>query len=160
MPQDATRLINLLSQRLRALQSLVAEVSAGQEACIALDVEKLQMHDEEKRRLCTEIGRLEKEIAAFRDSAIYQEALKPLATASEDSGTATGPETLQHIRKILRDSALARAEAARRNNAYAAFLRRARANINMMTNVLSHCLGVYPPWVFPASAGSLWERGY
>ncbi|MGH9448586.1 MAG: hypothetical protein ACRD3O_23150 [Terriglobia bacterium] len=160
MLQDAACLISLLRQRQRAFKSLAAEVSAGQEACIALDVEDLQLHDQEKLRLCAEVRCLNQEIAAFRHSPVYEEAVGSPAKGSQRSGMAVDVEILQCIRKILQDSDAARAEVARRNNIYEAFLCRARSNINVMINVVSHCLGVYPPWVSPAAAGSPWERSY
>ena len=160
MPQDAACLISLLNQRLRAFESLAAEVSAGQQACVALDIGKLQLHDQEKYRLCAELRRLDEEIAAFQNSPVYEEALGRPLTESQPSGNMADTESLQRIRKVLQDSEEARAEAARRNQTYAAFLRRARSNVTVMINVVSHCLGVYPPWLSPASAGSPWERSY
>lgn len=156
MQQHATNLISLLSQRLRALQSLAREVTAGQEACIALDLEKLYAHDRQKELLCAQVRRLDVEIGKLRES------IRLGGWNSEmTEGRAGHPDadTARRLQNLWQECEAARVEVGKRNQVYGEFLRRARSTLSIMINIMSHCLGIYPASSFATATGSFFERG-
>lgn len=134
MGKEILQLTTLLRQRLRALESLASEIAAGQNACVALDLDRVQAHDCRKEGLCAEIRRIELEITALQQNA-------GLLLSQADKKT---------LYRLWEESEAARLEVGRRNQVYAEFLRRAHSTVGVMMNVISHCLGVYPSEVFPA----------
>ncbi|MGH9396953.1 MAG: hypothetical protein ACRD18_08915 [Terriglobia bacterium] len=158
MNPETSELIALLTQRHQAFRSLASEIAAGQDACVALDFQGIEVHDTQKVRLCAEVRRLDLAITELQRSPSHQDLLRRLTGREDDADDAIDAETLQRIRRLWQDSDAARAETGRRNRVYAEFLRRARSTVNVMTNIMSHCLGVYPP-AFEGSAGLSSERG-
>jgi hypothetical protein len=154
MAQDLVRITGLMATRLEALYSLADEITAGQQACVALNLEALEAHDQQKQRLCAEVSRIDAELLKLAGSAAHEGFVSLLR--AEDTGSAQ-PELLCRIQRLGEQSEAARLEVGKRNKGYTEFLRRARANIKVMANVVSHCLGVYPPWALPNSKRSLWE---
>lgn len=151
MSHDCTELINLLSRRREAYKALAAEIAAGQQACIALDLEGVQLHDREKALLCGELHRLDVAITNL-------DAGRNLSWLAEGGGQPDEKrQTVLRVRELVRDSEAARAEAGRRNQVYAGFLKRAAATGRVMMNILSHCAGVYPASV--GGADSVFGRG-
>lgn len=150
MSHEGNELIDLLSRRRDAYSALAAEIAAGQEACIALDLEGMQLHDRRKTLLCGELRRLDIAITRL-------DAGRNLAWLAEGSEPFGGAQTARRVRELVRDSEAARAEAGRRNQVYAEFLKRATATVRVMMNIMSHCAGVYPSSV--GSAGSVFGRG-
>jgi hypothetical protein len=157
MAENLVRVAELMAARLEALQLLADEITAAQQACVALEVESLQAHDKAKERLCAEVSRMDAELAGLAGAAAREGFVSRLGA---QGGGAPHQDIQDRIQRLGEQSEAARVEVVRRNGAYAEFLRRARSNVKVMTNVISHCLGVYPPWALPASAGSPWERGY
>lgn len=153
MGKEISQLTTLLRRRLHALESLSSEITAGQEACIALDLDGLEAHDRRKECLCAELGRISLEIGALQQIPAHRELFQSLAGQAKESSSDS--ETLS---RLWEDSEAARAEAGRRNQIYAEFLRRARSTAGIMMNVISHCLGVYPSEIFPPSTQSPFER--
>lgn len=151
MNPETSQFVTLLTQRYQAFRSLASEVAAGQEACVALDLEGIQNHDMQKVRLCAELRRVELDLSQLQQNPAYQDLFKRLAAAGGDGD-------VQRISQLWRDSEEARVEAARRNGVYAGFLKRAGSTLNVMMNIMSHCLGVYPP-SFEGSASLHTEGG-
>lgn len=141
MNTERSEYMDLLRQRHEAFRSLANEIDAGQQACIRLDISTLRSHDSRKIAICAEVRRLNAAIASL-----------------QPAGAAMPVQTLDEIRLLLKKSEEARAEARRRNQIYADFLGRARSSINMMMNVMAHCLGSYPA-TFHAFVGPHAERG-
>jgi hypothetical protein len=156
MKPDLMRIAALMSTRLEALRSLAAEIAAGQQACVALDLERLQACDREKERLCKDLSGIDAKLAKLTGIAPRGSFLGWLAAQSVDG---TEPGVLERVGKLAKESEAARVEVGRRNEVYNEFLRRARSKLKVMANVVSHCLGVYPAWALPASEVSLWEGG-
>jgi hypothetical protein len=156
MERDLARIAALMATRLEALRSLAEKITAGQQACVALDFSELQACDNEKERLCSEVSRIDAELVNLTGVEPRASFLSRLA--GEELDGAQG-EILQRIRRLAEESEATRVEVGRRNDVYKEFLRRARSKIKVMFNVVSHCLGIYPPWALPASGGLLWERG-
>jgi hypothetical protein len=159
MGKDISQFTALLGKRLQALQSLAHEISAGQAACVALDIESLEAHDREKQRLCAEVRRIDIEVMYFQQNGV------PLwqRLAEEPSGSPkdrSEPDSLRQMRRLWEESETARAEVRKRNEVYAEFLRRARSTASVMANVMSHCLGVYPSGILGSSANLPFERSF
>jgi D-serine deaminase-like pyridoxal phosphate-dependent protein len=154
MQKDLGRIAELTVTRLEALYSLADEITAGQQACVALDLDALEAHDQQKQYLCTEVGRIDAELLTLAGVRSHEGFVTRLRA---EGAASTQPELLRRIQRLAEQSEAARMEVSRRNQNYAEFLRRARATLNVMTNIVSHCLGVYPPWALPTSKGSLWE---
>jgi hypothetical protein len=154
MPENLVLIADLMLRRLEALHSLADEIVAGQQACIALNLEALEAHDQQKQQLCGEVSRIDVELLKVAGATPHEAFVTNLRAGSTGS---TQLELLRRIRHLGEQSEAARREVGRRNERYAEFLRRARANIKVMSNVISHCLGVYPPWALPSSRRSLWE---
>lgn len=150
MNREYDNLVELLKRRRSVYDSLAAEITAGQEACVALDLQRVECHDRQKAKLCAEVRRLDGAIANLR----ADRNLAWLAVQSEEQGKR---EMARTLRELLRSSEDARSEAGRRNKVYEAFLKRARATVSILSNVISHCTGVYPAAV--QSAGSRAGRG-
>lgn len=148
MGKEILQLTTLLRKRLHALESLSSEIAAGQNACVALDLDGVQAHDRRKEDLCAEIRRIELEIAALRQDPAYQGLFK----ASVDPGASLplSQADKKTLHRLWEESEAARLEVGRRNQVYAELLRRAHSTVGVMMNVISHCLGVYPSEMFPA----------
>ncbi|MGH9451478.1 MAG: hypothetical protein ACRD11_13220 [Terriglobia bacterium] len=148
MTPEISQFITLLTERCRAYRLLSREVAAAQEACVVLDIEGIQIHDLQKLRLCAELRRVDLGIAEFKRSAAYQSLSPRLAARQQPAIEKAAADDLgatERMRQLWYDSEAARVEAGRRNEVYAAFLQRAGSTLKVMTNIVSHCLGVYPP---------------
>lgn len=151
MSHDCTALIDLLSRRRDAYKALAAEIAAGQQACIALDLEGVHLHDRRKALLCAEVHRLDIAITSL-------DAGRNLAWLAEGSDRPeNAARNVWRVRELVRDSEAARAEAGRRNQVYSEFLKRASGTVRVMMNIMSHRAGVYPASV--GGAGSVFGRG-
>lgn len=159
MGKHNSQLTNLLSRRLRALESLAHEIAAGQEACVALDIESLEAHDKEKARLCAEVRQLDLDLLSLQPDPAHQGLFQKLGQTENTAGEAE-PDVLRHLQRLWQDSEAARVEVVQRNQVYAEFLRRARSTVSVMMNVMSNCLGVYPSAIFTPSANSPFERSF
>lgn len=155
MDERVTRIIDLMRLRLEALQALSGEITAAQQACVALDLDGLAAHDREKECLCAELRRVDAELVTLAKPR-PREGFAAHLTA--EGGELVEPGILESIERLRQQSEAARIEVARRNRTYEEFLRGARSNLKVMMNVLFHCLGVYPPWALPVSATASWER--
>ncbi|HEV2418409.1 MAG TPA: hypothetical protein VGX94_11430 [Terriglobia bacterium] len=148
MGKEILQLTALLRKRLHALESLSSEIAAGQDACVALDLDGVQAHDRRKEDLCAEIRRIELEIAALRQDPTYQGLFR--ASVDPVSNLPLSQADKKTLYRLWEESEAARLEVGRRNQVYAEFLRRAHSTVGVMMNVISHCLGVYPSEMFPA----------
>lgn len=131
MEQTSSQRTALVEQRLQKLKRLAQEIAAGQEACVALDLEALRNHDHQKEQLCAEIRLL--------DFAIRREVRESASGRSQREVAADGK-----LDRLMAESENARAEVARLNRVYALFLARSRGTLKVMANVVSHCRGAYP----------------
>lgn len=138
MEQTSSQLTALLEQRSQKLKCLAQEIAAGQEACVALDLEALRNHDHQKEQLCAEIRLL--------DFAIRREVRESASGRSLRDVAADGK-----LGRLIAESETALAEVARLNRVYTLFLARSRSTLKVMANVVLHCRGVYPaPGELPA----------
>jgi hypothetical protein len=135
-------LVSLLRRRLEALHSLAHEIAAGQEACIALNLEKLSLCDQEKERLCGLVRTLDTEIVHCQTPSAPM--AQPMSVVSEEPTGGPDVETAHTIQQLWRECEAACAMVVQRNKVYAEFLRRARFTLAVMRNVVAHCLGIYP----------------
>ena len=152
-------MIALLGERLQKLKSLAQKIKAAQEACVALDLEALRAHDSQKSYLCAEISRLDIEISRIVLKHDPAGSLRAILVAGYGSESRTEPAA-RLLNGLFEESESARAEVRRLNRVYAQFLARSRNTLNVMINVVSHCLGVYPFLDRPASLTLPFERGY
>lgn len=148
MGKEILQLTALLRKRLRALESLSSEIAAGQNACVALDLDGVQAHDQRKEDLCAEIRRIELEITAFQQNPAHRGLFKAFVGPGADFPSSQADK--KTLYRLWEESEAARLEVGRRNQVYAEFLRRAHSTVGVMMNVISHCLGVYPSEAFPA----------
>lgn len=155
MQHDAARLITLLEKRLHAFEALASEITLGQQASVALDLEALRASDAKKETLCAEICGLDREASALYE-LLPELRLNPAGGGYSNSAT---PEVLRRLEQVRERNEWARSEAGRRNLVYAEFLARSRATVNVMMNVVSHCLGVYAAPVPNGSARFPFARG-
>jgi len=160
MERDNTQLIALMEGRLQALRSLAQEIKSAQEACVALDLEALRDHDNQKGKLCAEIRRLDLAIGGVVGRLASAESLRAVVAAGQRLEPQSAPTTLRKLEALMEESEAARSEVQRLNRVYAQFLARSRDTLNVMTNVVSHCLGVYPSLVRPGSLTLPFERSY
>jgi len=160
MERDDTQLIMLLENRLQKLKSLAQEIKSAQEACVALDIEALRIHDQQKVQLCAEIRSLDLEISAVVSKHNSSGPLGEMLAASHSNEAGIEPGKARRLSALFEESRAARAEVLRLNLVYAQFLARSRATLNVMINVVSHCLGVYPSLDRSASQGLPFERSY
>lgn len=147
MVMKSPQIANLLRKRLRALQDLSQEITAGQKACIRLDFDAVRTHDEHKQSICAEIGIIEREINVLRGDPENDGLFRSFAVPTELS--LAHDKDREALRRLWAESEAARAEAGERNQVYAEFLRRAQSTGRLMMNVIAHCLGVYPSEAFP-----------
>lgn len=145
MDAKAHPLVSLLRRRLEALQALAHEIAAGQDACVALNLEELQMRDEKKSRLCELILSLDQEIAHLGPSSA--KTAKPTNEVTEEQAGGLKAETALAIQHLWRECEAACANVAFRNKVYAEFLRRSRCTLIVLQNVVAYCLGVYPDFL-------------
>jgi hypothetical protein len=160
MEPENSRLIKLMEERLQDLKGLALEIQSSQQACVSADIEALRAHDRRKERLCTEIRRLDNEI---HDLLPPLHPAGPVRSFLEASVAGKGPEGRKaavRLRGLLNESEAARLEVSKLNETYAEFLTRARSNLNVMINVLSHCMGIYPSLRPAAFQGTSFERSY
>lgn len=143
MKPDLLHLISLLKERLQALRDLAGEITGGQKALVQLDFGGLQHHDTRKEQICIHVRRLDREIATILGTIAPQGSLRKLAEEIEASRNE--PQTAGQLRHLLEESGTASAEVARLNKEYGEFLRRSRGTLNILINVVFHCLGIYPP---------------
>jgi hypothetical protein len=141
MQERLLRIAALMGTRLEVLRSLADEITAGQKACVALDLDGLQGHDNRKVRLCEELNRINAETVQLAGLASHEGLMSRLST--EAMGVAEF-EILQRIRQLGEQTEAARVEVSRCNQIYAAFLRRAYAALRIRMNVMFHCAGIYP----------------
>ncbi len=159
MEQENARLIALVEERLQKMKSLALEIQASQEACVALDPEALRAHDTQKELLCTEIRRLDLEISTVIPKPGPAGSLRVALAAAHAKEAQTEPAARQ-LNVLFEASEAARAEVVRLNRVYARFLARSRNTLNVMINVVSHCLGIYPSPQHPGSVPAPFERSY
>ena len=114
MQQDLTQLIPLLLQRLATFESLACEVTAGQEACVTFDLEKLQFHDQQKLRLTQEARRTDAAIASFLVQPSNGPCLKSILGGKERETGVLHDAVVARIRPLWEQSENARLEAERR----------------------------------------------
>ncbi len=118
------------------------------------------MHDRCKERLCAEIRRLDNEIRSILPPSHPTAPVRRLLEALVAGEGQENPTAVQRLRALLDESEAARAEVSKLNETYALFLARWRGVLNMMTNVFSHCMGVYPSLQPAAFRASSLERSY
>lgn len=140
---EIPKLTALLGERLLALRLLSQEIAAGQEACVALNHEKLLGHDRQKQALCAEVSRLDAQIAGLLREAAPGVSLRDFVSQSTASAGPEQAEAAANLERLLEDSEAARLEAARLNRIYDDFLRRSRSTLSVLMNVVSHCAGIY-----------------
>ncbi|MGH9325414.1 MAG: hypothetical protein ACRD2B_01795 [Terriglobia bacterium] len=143
MKPDLLQLTSLLDGRLQALRDLAREIEAGQQALILLDVQRLQLHDSQKERICAHVRRLDREIAGTLSTLAPQKSLRGLADEIEASRNE--PRAASELMRLLDESRAAGVDVAKLNKAYGEFLCRSRRTVKILTNVVFHCLGLYPP---------------
>lgn len=160
MKQEISTLTALLNERLLALKSLAQEISQGQEACIALNREKLQEHDLQKQALCARVSRLDSEIAALLQEFSPGASLRSFAKSAQAGAGPAESAAMARLQELLKDSEAARLEAGRLNHVYGELLRRSRSTLQVLMNVLAHCLGVYPSSTRTGSPAASFERSY
>lgn len=131
MERNNAKLQVLLEERLQKLKCLAQEITAGQEACVALDLEALRNHDHQKEQFCADIRLL--------DLAIRREVQESASGRSLWDVAADGK-----LDRLMDESEMVRVNVARLNGVYALFLARSRNTLKVMANVVSHCLGVDP----------------
>lgn len=160
MEHDEKQLIELLQKRLQKLKILAQEITSAQEACVALDLEALRIHDQQKAQLCAEIGTLDLEISAIVPKHNSSGPLGEMLAAGQSNEAGIDQVMARRLSALFEESKATRAEVQRLNCVYAQFLARSRATLNVMINVISHCLGVYPSLERSASRCVPFERSY
>lgn len=140
MATDFAQIVALMDCRLKAWQALADEISAGQRACVALNLDELESHDRQKARLGAEIHRLDREISRVLDGRPGDNLSGMLAKLNGSRD----PVIRERIEELRQTSAAARGEAGRRNQVYAMFLQRAQFTAAIMMNVILHCAGIHP----------------
>ncbi|HZT71884.1 MAG TPA: hypothetical protein VFC10_19330 [Terriglobia bacterium] len=160
MEPENSQLFGLLEERLRRIKGLALEIQAAQQACVSADFEALRMHDRCKERLCAEIRRLDNEIRSILRPSHPTTPVRRLLEVFVAGEGKENPTAIQRLRALLDESEAARAEVSKLNETYALFLARWRKVLNMMTNVFSHCMGVYPSLQPAAFRASSLERSY
>lgn len=160
MEQDNAKLIALVKIRLQKLESLAHEIQASQAACIALDLEALRTHDHQKEHLCAEIRRLDCEISKAIENSSPAGPLRTVLAAGHAKQEQPEPAKARQLNALLEAAEAARAEVSRLNRVYARFLARSLNTLNVMMNVVSYCLGIYPSALRPASVNIPFERSY
>ncbi|MEJ2010510.1 MAG: hypothetical protein P8Z30_20550 [Acidobacteriota bacterium] len=160
MERDNAQLIALLEARLQHLKSLAREIKAAQDACVALDLEALRIHDHQTENLCAEIRKLDLEISRIVPNLNPARRLRAVLDAGHGSESQVGPAAARRLSGLLEESEAAREEVRRLNRVYALFLARSRKTLNVMVNVVSHCLGIYPSPQQSTSLAIPFERSY
>lgn len=159
MGRGNAQLIPLLEERLRRLKGLSHAIEAAQQACISGDLEALRSHDGNKVHLCAEIRRLDQEICKLIQNIPHSESLRSVLAAHAE-GESVDPTAARRLAVLFSENQQARAEVGRMNRVYGMFLVRSRNTMNVMINVVSHCLGVYPSLDSPFSPARPFERSY
>lgn len=143
MQNEVPPIIPLLSRRLHALQSLASKITQGQLAYIALDFEEARTHDREKERLCAEIRCLDQAIADQRQSFPLIEKKQAMGDR-EQGAEEPNAKSWKRVQELWIECNTAQAEVCRKNRVFAEFLQRARRTNQVMVNILSYSLGLYP----------------
>lgn len=160
MKREISTLTALVNERLLALKSLTQEIAAGQEACIALNREKLEEHDGRKQALCARVSRLDSEIAALLHEFSPGASFRDFAKSALAAAGPTESAAIARLQELLEQSEAARLEAGRLNHVYGELLRRSRSTLQILMNVIAHCLGVYPSSTRTGSPAASFERSY
>lgn len=160
MEQGHAKLIALLEERLRNLKGLGHAIQSAQQACISADLEALRIHDSQKQHLCAEIRRLDQEIRTLVGNIHTSASMRAILDPAHAKGNGIDMTEGRRLNDLFGESEECRAEVERLNRVYGEFLARSRATVNVMVNVLSHCLGVYPSFGSSSTLNRPFERSY
>lgn len=160
MEPEKVQLIGLVEQRLRNLRELGQEILATQQACISADADALRTHDSHKLNLCMGIHRLDLEIRKVTESLSPEGSLRSMLEPATGNISGVDEASARRLRVLFEESETARAEVQRLNRVYAYLLAGSRNTLNVLINVFSHCLGVYPPLDAAQSRTTIFERSY
>lgn len=158
MKPGNAQLIGLVEERLGNLKDLGRAILAAQQACISADLDLLRKHDNRKESLCAEIRRLDLEISRIFDGINPRSSMRTILDPATAPQRGIDRAIARRLSTLFDESDAARAEVGRLNQVYALFLARSRSTLNVMINVFSHCLGVYPSLNAAASSSLTFER--
>lgn len=153
-------LFELLEGRLNNLRRLHGAVCEGQKALVKLNLDAIRDQNCEQQSLCTQIRRLDAEIAQLKQKWFAHYPAEAQSDGLRAIVAKVAPGSSGRLEQLLRDHDTTQAELQRVNRIQAELLRRSRRSIQMLSNLLAAYVGTYQPPGQMASRALYAEGGF